>query len=274
MTDTPHETERNEPARAPSAWRTAFRWGLGVALFTGLAAGTHFVSETLTDPTVLPLKRVRIAGELTHLDRLELERAVSDSARGGFFTVDVQQVWRAARQLPWVEEVSVRRVWPSELRIKVKERVAVARWGDDGLLTARGEVFRPGAANLPKDLPQLAGVDSRAPEVLKAHGDLSRRLAPLGLSLAQLRQDARGAWWLTFTDGLAVAVGAEGVEARIDRFLRLYPQLAGRGDGRLVEVDLRYPHGIAVRRAAPVAEPAPETVRPLKPKAGTGKGRV
>lgn len=272
MTDTPHETERNEPARAPSGWRTAFRWGLGVALFTGLAVATHLVSEKLTDPHVLPLKRVRIVGELTNLDRAELERAVSDAARGGFFTVDVQQVWRAARALPWVEEVSVRRVWPAELRIRVKERVAVARWGEDGLLTARGEVFRPGATQLPKDLPQLAGVDSRAPEVLKVHGELSQRLAPLGLSLARLRQDPRGAWWLTFTDGLMVAVGAEGVEARLNRFLRLYPQLAARGEGKLVEVDLRYPHGLAVRRAAPVADPAPDAVpRPLKPKAAKGR---
>ena len=276
MTDTPHEKERNEPARAPGGWRTAFRWGLGVALLAGLAVATHRVSDALTDPEVLPIKRVRIAGERTHLDRADLERAVADVARGGFFTVDVQQVWRAARQLPWVEEVSVRRVWPSELRIQVKERVAVARWGGDGLLTARGEVFRPGTASLPKDLPQLAGVDSRAPEVLKAHGRLAQRLAPVGLSLSQLREDARGAWWLTFSDGLTVAVGAEDVEARVDRFLRLYPQLAARGEGRLVEVDLRYPHGLAVRRAvpAPAADTVPEALpRPTKPKTAT-KGRA
>ena len=271
MTDSSQETARNEPARAPSPGRTAFRWGLGVALFAALGVATHRVSAILTDPTVLPLKRVRIVGELTHLDRVDLERAVSEAARGGFFTVDVQRVWRAARELPWAEEVSVRRVWPAELRIHVKERVAVARWGDDGLLTARGEVFRPGSGKLPQDLPQLAGVDSQAPEVLKRHGELSARLVPLGLALSRLRQDARGAWWLSFTDGLAVAVGAEGVDMRLERFLRLYPQLASRGEGKLVEVDLRYPHGLTVRRAAAVAEPAPEPAKPVRPKPGKGR---
>jgi len=273
MTDTPQETERNEPARAPSPRRTAFRWGLGVALFAALGVATHRMSEALTDPNVLPLKRVRIVGQLTQLDRADLERAVSEVARGGFFTVDVQRVWRVARQLPWVEEVSVRRVWPSELRIHVKERVAVARWGDDGLLTARGVVFRPGNGKLPQDLPLLAGVDSQAPEVLKRHSELAARLAPLGLALSRLRQDARGAWWLSFTDGLAVAVGAEGVDMRLERFLRLYPQLASRGEGKLVEIDLRYPHGLTVRRAMAAAEPVPEPAKPVvKPKAG--KGRV
>ena len=63
----------------------------------------------------MPFKVVRIDGQLRYLDRLQIERAVDGEIRGNFFTVDVERVHRAARDLPWIDRVSVRRVWPQTL---------------------------------------------------------------------------------------------------------------------------------------------------------------
>ena len=272
MTDTRQTTaaSADEPVRTPSA---AYRWGLALVLFGGMAAGLNLLSETLTDPRVLPIRHVRIDGDLTNLDRRELEHAVADVARGGFFTIDLQKVWAAARGLPWVGEVRVRRVWPDGLRIGVKERVAVARWGEDGLLTASGEVFRPAVSTIPQNLPRLAGDNDLAPEVLRAYGEISRQLAPLGLELRELKRDPRGGWWLGLAGGPAVAIGAEPMERSLRRFVRLYPELASRGGGRLLRVDLRYPHGLAVVREPPPVEaeaPIEKPVRPARRQSGKG----
>jgi len=276
MAETPETKPNDAVAPAGGALRAAYRWGVALVLFGGMAAGLQAVSTALTDPRVLPLKQVRIEGQMTNLDRAELERAVAEVARGGFLTVDLQQVWTAARSLPWVGEVHVRRVWPDGLRIRVKERVAVARWGDDGLLTADGEVFRPSAATIPQGLPRLAGDDDRAPEVLRFYGEVSQRLAPLGLGLSELRLDPRGGWRLLLADGLAVAMGGgESTERSLQRFLRLYPELTSRGEGRLLRIDLRYPHGLALVREAPPAEPETAIEKPVQPaRPRTGKGQV
>jgi cell division protein FtsQ len=272
MTDTPQTkaTSAAEPARTPSA---AYRWGLALVLFGGMAAGLNLVSETLTDPRVLPIRQVRIEGDLTNLDRRELEYAVTDVARGGFFTIDLKKVWAAARSLPWVGEVRVRRVWPDGLRIRVKERVAVARWGNDGLLTASGEVFRPSVATIPQNLPRLAGDNDLAPEVLRVYGEISQKLVPLGLKLSELKRDPRGGWRLQVADGPTVAIGPERMERSLQRFLRLYPELQARGGGRLLRIDLRYPHGLAVVREPPPVEaepPAEKPVRSARPQNGKG----
>ena len=272
MTDTPQTraTSAAEPARTQSA---AYRWGLALVLFGGMAAGLNLVSETLTDPRVLPIRQVRIDGDLTNLDRRELEHAVADVARGGFFTIDLKKVWASARSLPWVGEVRVRRVWPDGLRIRVKERVAVARWGDDGLLTASGEVFRPSVSTIPQGLPRLAGDNDLAPEVLRAYGEISQQLAPLGLKLSELRRDPRGGWRLQLADGPTVAISAERTERSLRRFVRLYPELQSRGGGRLLRIDLRYPHGLAVVREPPPVEaevPAEKPARPVRPQNGKG----
>jgi cell division protein FtsQ len=167
----------------------------------------------------------------------------------------------------------VRRVWPDGLRIRVQERVAVARWGDDGLLTAEGEVFRPTVSTIPQDLPRLAGDNDLAPEVLRTYRAVAQQLAPLGLALTELRRDPRGGWRLQLADGLTVAIGADRLERGLRRFVRLYPELKSRGAGRLLRVDLRYPHGLAVVREAPPveAEAAPEKpARPARPPSGKG----
>jgi len=272
MTDTP-QIRATDAAEPPGTLRTAYRWGLALVLFGGMAAGLHVVSDALTDPRVLPIKHVGIEGQMTNLDRAELEHVVTEFARGGFFTIDLQKVWAAARSLPWVGEVRVRRVWPDGLRIRVKERVAVARWGDDGLLTADGEVFRPLASTIPRNLPRLAGDNDRAPEVLRTYGEISQRLAPLGLALNELRHDPRGGWRLQLGDGLTVALGGEQMERGLRRFVRLYPELQSRGGGRLLRVDLRYPHGLAVVREPPPAvpeAPAEKPARPARPQNGKG----
>ena len=277
MTDTP-DNKVAAASETATPLRRVYRWGLALVLFGGMAIGLQTLSEVLTDPRVLPLKRVRIEGQMTNLDRAELERSVADVARGGFFTVDLQKVWEAARGLPWVGEVRVRRVWPDGLRIRVTERVAVARWGDDGLLTAEGEVFRPSAKTIPQGLPRLSGEDDRAPEVLRVYRDVAQRLAPLGLELSALRLDPRGGWRLLLADGLAVAMGGgETTERSLRRFVRLYPELAARGPGRLLRVDLRYPHGLAVVREPPPAPAEPDVTndKPARPgKARSGKGQA
>lgn len=272
MTDTP-QTRTAGAAEPPGTLSAAYRWGLALVLFGGMAAGLNLVSEVLTDPRVLPIRHVGIDGTLTNLDRRELEHAVADVARGGFFTIDLTKVWSAARGLPWVGEVHVRRVWPDGLRLRVQERVAVARWGSDGLLTADGEIFRPTAATIPQGLPHLAGDDDLAPEVLRTYREISQQLAPLGLTLSELRRDPRGGWRLQLADGPLVAIGPDRLERSLRRFVRLYPELRSRGTGRLLRVDLRYPHGLAVVREPPPVEtepPAEKPLRPARPPAGKG----
>lgn len=265
MTDAP-QTTIPSAAEPPRTLRAAYRWGLALVLFGGMAAGLNLVSEVLTDPRVLPIRQVGIDGQLTNLDRRELEHAVADVARGGFFTIDLKQVWSAARSLPWVGEVHVRRVWPDGLRIRVQERVAVARWGDDGLLTAEGEVFRPTASTIPQGLPRLAGTDDLAPEVLRVYRQIARELAPLGLGLNELRRDPRGGWWLKLADGPTVAIGGDRLERSLRRFVRLYPELKSHGGAApLLRVDLRYPHGLAVVREVPPVEPEAPAEKPAKP---------
>lgn len=235
-----------------TAWQEAFAWpqlkrwatasvlltAVGVALFAGI--------DWLKDPRSLPLQVVRIEGDFVHLDRHELELVVADQVRGGFFTVDVEAVRTAIRALPWVDEAAVRRVWPDTLRIWVAEQVPLARWGREGVVNVRGEAFLPSADEMPAGLPLLVGPEGTEREMAERYLALQRKLAPLELQLVELRQDARGAWRTELKNGTVLELGSRDVEARFNRFLRLYPRLKAVGRGEPVQVDLRYTNGLVV----------------------------
>ena len=138
-------SKRTKPAWRMPEWRVIGRWTLGLALFSLMGGGAVWGVMKLQDPRVMPLSVVRIDGDFRHMHRGDLEQAIGSAIRGNFFTVDVAGIRAAAHRPPWVDEVSVRRVWPATLQMQVVEQVPLARWGESGLINGRGEVFRPPA---------------------------------------------------------------------------------------------------------------------------------
>jgi len=245
---------RRGPAQGPR--RGILGWVLAVSILALLGVAGLGTVRYLQDPRHLPLRQVQILGEFTHLRRRALEERVAGVIDGGFFTVDMQAVRDAVRALPWVDSVSVRRVWPDTLALEVHEQRPLARWGAKALVNARGEVFRPAPEALPEGLVQLFGPPGSAARVVSLYRRSHRRLERVGLRLRSLGQGRRHDWQLRFRDGLGLSLGREGVSERLERFLHVWPLLREERGRRPAQVDLRYEHGLAVRWRAADGEPA------------------
>ncbi len=197
----------------------------------------------LMDPATLPVKVVRIDGELQYLQKTELENAVASVVSGGFFNIDLKAIMDRAHEVPWVDEVSVKRVWPDTVVMEISERVAIARWGKQYLVTEKGGIFLPGE-KMPEDLPELIGMDKRSQEVVELYKREKLRFAQLGLTIATLKVNKRGAWSITFGNGLQIAIGRTDIESRLQRLADNFIAITQSGDPEYI--DLRYRHGIAV----------------------------
>ncbi len=242
--------------RVHRAWqRLLLRGGLLAALVGALVLGPRGLEGQL-DAELFPLRVVRITGELRHMDRSALERAVAGVARGGFFSVDVDRVRAAAQALPWVETVRVRRVWPDTLALSVEEREPLGHWNDKQLVSLRGDVFQPAPEDpLAPDLPWLGGPEGSAKTVVDTYRSIQTRLDSQGMRIDRLTLTAREDWSAQLSDGTLVLFGTEHLAARVETFLRVYPLLRSAGEGRVKRVDLRYDNGVAVLRVP--TEPAP-----------------
>ena len=241
-------SKKTTPAWRLPEWRVVGRWLLGLALFVLMGGAALWGAIKLQDPRVMPLNVVRIDGDFRHMDRRTLEQAVGGAIRGNFFTVDVERVREAARRLPWVDQVSVRRVWPETLQMQVTEQEPLARWGKSALINGRGDVFHPPVNELPEGLPVLDGPEGSGKEVVVGYRRIKGDIAPLGLDVNQLVRDARGGWRMLDDKGMTVQFGTRNEEQRLARFIRIYPRLVAENPRPLLSVDLRYTNGVAVRR--------------------------
>ena len=108
-----------------------------------------------------PLESVRVTGPFVNVSRQKLEVAIAPHLPRAFLSVDVSAIRGAARAIPEIEDVSVRRVWPDRLDIEVREREAVARWRGRKLLEADAFLFEPASLESFAMLPWLEGPPGR-----------------------------------------------------------------------------------------------------------------
>lgn len=207
----------------------------------------------LRNPHNMPLRSVQIEGEFRKLSTTELQTAVASVMRGGFFTVNVDAVRRAAEALPWVASATVRRVWPDTLQLTVVEQRAAARWGETGLVNMTGQLFVPDAASIPANLPRLKGPEELRWRVMETYIAVTAALAPIGRRVAELQVDKRRAWLLRLDNDVELRLGKATTLARVERFVRVYPTVFAVRETELKTVDLRYSNGFAVRWDPPPA---------------------
>ena len=224
-------------------WRVLAAAAVAVLVTGAAVRGVQW----LRDPRTLPLRTVRIEGDFRHLSAQQLRQAVQPKATGGFFSVDVDGVRRAAEALPWVAHASVRRVWPDTLQVHVVEQRPLARWNRSRVVNVHGELFAPSAQSIPSGLPELKGPPGLEKKVVTRYRAMSHVLAPLGLKIRQLVEDSRRAWSLRLDNGVRVELGRSSPGSRLRRFARIYPKVLAGNVARLQSVDMRYSNGFAVR---------------------------
>lgn len=193
-----------------------------------------------------PLTKLRVGGDMRHVDPAQLRAVVLPYAQRGFFAVKLQDAQDAVEKLPWVERAEVRKRWPDVMEIRIVEHRPFARWGQDRLLSETGRLF-PLPQGMPvQQLPQLGGPDSRAQEVVALYNESKQLFAPMGLDVRALAMDARESWSLQLGNGTEVVIGRADARPRLGRFARVLPQVLARYPLPLRRADLRYTNGFAL----------------------------
>jgi cell division protein FtsQ len=221
-------------------WR---RLGTVVGALAALGIGAATLAAALDQPVA----SVSVEGSFQRVSPGDVERVVKSQVHGvGLLSVDLAAVRRAIHTLPWVDAVSVQRAWPRGLNVLVIEQSAAARWGDDGLVNARGELFAGDGRHIPPELAQLSGPVDQESTVAQRYLAAAGRLTQAGLRMTALRLDARGAWEFDLANGVTVRLGRRQVDERFEKFMSTALKLVTERGEEISYVDMRYTNGFAI----------------------------
>ncbi len=216
---------------------------LVVSLF---AYGAAWIWYDLQKPDEFRINHVLVRGRLTHVTPVQVAGIVQQYVTGNFFSLNVSSVKAHLLEIPWVTQVSFRRVWPHTLVTEITEQTAVARVGDRGVLNVQGKVFYPDLHSIPANLPVLSAPLDQMNHALQLFHELTAIAHSLALSIQSLTLTDDQNWTAQLSNGVVIVLGADDVLSRFQRLMRVYTKLAQTSKRSIARIDLRYSNGFAV----------------------------
>lgn len=224
-----------------------------------MSAGGYVVVRWMNDASRLPLSKLVVTGQMHYTTNDDIRQAIlSLGAPGTFMSQDVDVIQQQIERLPWIQQASVRKQWPDELKIHLVEYVPVARWNDLHLVDANGKSFSVPANHLGKEkMVMLYGPEGSEAEVLAGWHQMDAMLAAGKFKLKAASMTARRSWQLVLDDDTRLELGRNEDMKRLKRFIQLWPTLQQQAQAenkRIGYVDLRYDSGAAVGWAPPLIQ--------------------
>jgi cell division protein FtsQ len=233
----------NRPAqRSFSGWLENISRLLIVAMFVVVIYGGKLVYQQIDKP----LTQIMIGGDFSYLQQQELMSLVNNQIDGGVLSVDLSNLSQVLDAHPWVDQVSIRRQWPSTLKVEVLEEVPIARWGKEGFLNRLGEELTIADNSKLADLPVLRAKYGTSREMMQEYQSMAELIVPTGLKLVELQRDSLGAWRVDTAVGIRLVLGRDQIAEKIRRFVLVWKSGLNQHLGSIKTIDLRYPNGLAV----------------------------
>jgi cell division protein FtsQ len=218
------------------------------------AVKTAHIRHLSIKDTSLPIKYVRTEGEFQYLGKNEIKKVLQPLVTTGFFDADMQAIQAAVSTLPWVENVTVKRIWPDAIDIKVREKKPYARWGQNSLITEQGMIFTPKNMEQFQTLAVVTGPELQQVKVLEIMKGIKTALSDQSMDLAEFSINDRWSWKIRLTSGLEILLGRNEQLKKLQRFLKTLTVLGQEQVEQIAIVDLRYPNGYAVSWKSGAAE--------------------
>jgi len=217
---------------------------LSVVFFTMVFS----IAAILRSPS-FRVKEVIVEGNLQPENQIQLTTLISPFAQKNLFRVQLNSLQSAIQQLPWVSEAEVKRIWPDKIVINLVDQMPIVAWNTDQVLNVYGEILPKEAFSQAQVtvLPQFFGDDDSSIKMLDYYQQMNRILQSLNVKVKTLRLTEDQTWQVELDNGIILYLGDEQILTRLQRFVRVYPNVVSTHKKQPYSIDLRYAHGMAVR---------------------------
>lgn len=193
-----------------------------------------------------PIRYVKVEGAFQYINKDRLKELVAAEMKRGFYQADMRAVHEAISQLPLVEQVDVKRVWPDAVYIRVVEHKPVVRWGEKALLNNQGNLLIPDNIEDFKTLPLVTGPEGQEKKLLEVMKGIYIVLKDKSMQMAEFHVNERRSWRIKLVTGMEMQLGRKAPLENMQRFLKVMDLMGEQVINAIASVDTRYPNGFAI----------------------------
>lgn len=240
--------------RKPSPSTSSKPWGryfLGFVFLGGLIFGAINVPwqsgyDHVVALTNRPIQHVSVEGEFYYLSKKDIQDILSEKLVNDFVELRIKDLQQEIKKNPWIETVSVHRVWPNSLVVKVREQQPIALWGSEGFINRFGTLIISDDLVKIRHFPKLYGERESSNLIVKQYLELTKMLATQELSITELTIDKTQSMRIKVDASFDVLIGQNNIVDKVNAFLLVYKNQLKIDKNEIAKVDLRYSHGMAV----------------------------
>jgi len=164
-----------------------------------------------------------------------------------FFNVDISHLQNEIENIKWIKSVIIRRSYPNEIKIYIKEHSPVAIWNEKDYLNKSGDVFTANKIN--KKLPMLISKNNRNKIIFEYFSIFSSGLTKsnIGEKIIKIEENDIQSLSVTLSSNIVIRLGSYDIKEKINMFFKVYKSLNSGDDlKKIMYIDMRYSNGFSV----------------------------
>ncbi len=189
------------------------------------------------------IQHIVIEGDIKHVTKEQLSYIAKNRLKGTLFTLNISSLQQEFRQIPWVKEVTVSREFPDTIIVDISEFNALARFGEEGLISEEGKIFEGADSNI--DLPTFYVSVNQIPDALKDYKILSELLKNHSISLSKLFLARTGIMRFELSNNLTITICGNDIENQVDLISQYWDRLY-QLNPKLNSINLCYKNAMAI----------------------------
>ena len=206
------------------------------ALMSGVIKSNHW-----------EIVNLNLNAEYKRVNSEQVRIAIASRSERSFFKVNLDEIRKDLKNIPWVQHVSVNKKWPNSLVITLIEHKAVATWNGNKLLNENGEVFEVDRIDDLNSIPQIQGNDNDSTLIWDKYVRFNEIVKQLGLDISSSNISNRGGWKLSLSNGIEINLGSLQMDAKLVRLTDTWTKLLEMNEQLPLYIDLRYTNGYVVK---------------------------
>jgi cell division protein FtsQ len=242
-----------------TAWAVTFLGGwIGYGMALGGQSRVFF--DEITAASGFAVSQIEIRG-LAESDSTEIVDRIDVTETSSLMMLDAEKARSRIAEIPWLADVTVKKVYPNKLVVSLRERKPYALWQDDGRIkvvdqtgAVMSEVLQASHADLP--LVVGAGANTRAGEAIRLIGSAPSLRAKIRAAVLV----AERRWNLVTVDGVEIRLPEDAPVPALAEMAKLQ-ETKRLLDRDIDAVDLRTPDRLHIKLSDAAAAARKELIK-------------